>query len=486
MSRALRILLVVALTAAVLLPGVGTAQAVTVPTTLSSLRAAEVGPVTPGFPIDAVGVTWDEAPGHTDEHEDDHAEEFGAVRFRSAGTWGPWLPFGEDGAQAEGSFGTSLVAGADADAYQVRGVPAHAQVIALNTTDGPPREVRQRPTGAADAMANCWSRYDWMADESKLPTTARSYAPAQVLAVHHTGESAHASGDPAAWVRSIYEYHLSRGWDDIGYQYLVGPGGELFEGRRSDGDSEACQTDHDGDGVLGDGSDFAHDGLNQVVTGAHTGGYNTGNAGVSVLGDYRRTSPTTAARQAVVDVLSHLAGRHGLTVANDDTGKVVYDNGVNSKTVYSIAMHKDFTNTECPGGRIERDLPSIRDDVAATLTGTTPSDPGDGDTVAPTRSVHAGLGLSTTGGKLSTNHLVADVRVDDVAPEPDVAVAGVAVTVAVTADNGFSSRGTATTSTDGTVQFSWKNVKPGTYTVTVVDVADPDWDGQQTSAVLTK
>ncbi|MBW3619738.1 MAG: N-acetylmuramoyl-L-alanine amidase, partial [Actinobacteria bacterium] len=362
MSRAVRVLLVVALAVAALLPGVGAAQAGTVPTTLSSVRAAQVGPVSPGFPIDAVGVTWEDRPGH-DGHGD-HAEEFGAVRFRTDGTWGDWTPFGEDGAQAHGSFGTSLVAGDDADAYQVRGVPAWAEVVALNTTDGPAREVRQRPAGAADAMTNCWSRYDWGADESLLPTTERAFAPVQVLTVHHTGESAHASGDPAAWVRSIYEYHLSRGWDDIGYQYLVGPGGELFEGRRSDVDSEACQSDPDGDGVLGDGADFAHDATDQLVTAAHTGGYNTGNAGVSVLGDYRTAVPTAASRQALVDVLAHLAGRHGLVVANDDTGKVHYDNGTNAKTVYSISMHKDFVATECPGGSLEADMPALRDDVA--------------------------------------------------------------------------------------------------------------------------
>ncbi|MBW3657706.1 MAG: hypothetical protein KY457_03645 [Actinobacteria bacterium] len=289
-------------------------------------RAAQAGPVSPGFPIDAVGVTWDEEPRHADEHD----EAFGDVRFRHDGSWGPWHAFGEDGAQVESSFGTTLVAGEDADAYQVRGVPAHAEVVALNTTDGPAREVRARPAGAADALTDCWSRHDWGADGSLAPANERVFTGLQILTVHHTGESAHASGDPAAWVRSIYEYHLSRGWDDIGYQYLVGPGGELFEGRRSEAQSEACQSDHDGDGILGDGSDVAHDGLDQVVTGAHTGGDNT---------------------------------------------------GTNSKTVHTVAMHEDFTSTACPGGKLENDLPAIRDDVAAILTATAPSDPdgGDGD-----------------------------------------------------------------------------------------------------------
>ncbi|MBW3621541.1 MAG: hypothetical protein KY461_14960, partial [Actinobacteria bacterium] len=141
-----------------------------------------------------------------------------------------------------------------------------------------------------------------------------------------------------------------------------------------------------------------------------------------------------------------------------------------------------------PGGSLEADMPALRDDVALILAGTSPTEPEPDPIVepAPARSVSAGLALSTTGGRWSTNHLVAAVDVADVAADPDVAVAGVAVTVHVTDGKRFSSTSTATTSSAGTVQFSWKNVKSGTYTVTVTDVADPDWDGGRTSGSLSK
>lgn len=339
------------------------ADAVTRPRTLHAEAAVGAAPVTPGFPIDYVSVLFDLPPGV--EAHPDHL----AVRFRHGDDWGAWQHMEEDGAQALGSWTGALLAGDDADAYQVRGLPSvarNARAAAVNTTDGPRVVVGHRPVGAAEASTPCRSRSDWGADEG-LRSSTRSYAPVQVLTVHHTGtDTADAEADPDALVRAIYSVHTqSNGWDDIGYQALIAPDGTLYEGRWSGSTSRSCL--HDG----GDGRDFGHqttDPTASVVTGAHTGGHNTGNYGVAVLGTYTDAAPAVAARDALVAHLAELAARHGL----DPTGTVAYDNGTNAGDFATISSHRDFVATLCPGGVLYADLPAVRTDVATLLDGSEP------------------------------------------------------------------------------------------------------------------
>lgn len=348
-KRALVASVVVLVASVAVLADVG-ADPVLVPRTLASARVASVGVVTPGFPIDVVGATWATTE---DEHGDD-----AQVRFRSDDRWGAWLPMGEDGAQAPGTFGTGLVAGGDAEAYQVRGVPAEAKVVALNTTDGPLVEVGRRPRGAAHAASPCRSRADWGADES-LMTWAPTTSPVQVLTVHHT-DTANGDPDPAATVRAIYRYHaVDRGWGDIGYQVLVDQQGVRYEGRRA-GASKSCL------GAGGDGSEFGHDADGRGVAGAHVANMNSGNFGVALLGRYSDVTPPDAQRQTLEEVLAGLAVRHQLDPERLDTPYVNPVSGA-TRTVATISGHRDWLATDCPGGRLYAALPSVRSAVSARM-----------------------------------------------------------------------------------------------------------------------
>lgn len=333
----------------------GASEPVLVPRTLADARPVTAGPVVPGFPIDFLAVVW-RGPG--DGH--DRA----AVRFRHGRDWTGWQPLEEDGAQEPGQFGSSLVGGADADAYQVRGVPpgaAQPKAVAINTTDGPLIETGRQPSGGAQAAVPCRSRADWGADES-LMTWTPEYSGVQVLTVHHT-DTLNGDGDPAATVRAIQRYHaVERGWGDIGYQYLIDQAGVVYEGRYS-GSSRSCLT------AGGDGSDFGHDGAGQGVTAAHVGGMNSGNLGVALLGTYTSVLPPAAQRSALEAELAELAGRHGIDPERLD---VAYVNPVSgaTRTVAAISGHRDWLATECPGGALYAQLPSIRTNVKARLAPT--------------------------------------------------------------------------------------------------------------------
>lgn len=52
------------------------------------------------------------------------------------------------------------------------------------------------------------------------------------ITIHHTAENNQTNKDDLALIRGIYYYHtIVRGWGDIGYNYLVGQRGQIYEGR---------------------------------------------------------------------------------------------------------------------------------------------------------------------------------------------------------------------------------------------------------------
>lgn len=423
------------------------AQAVRVPETLSHRSPATAGPVVPGFPIDHVGVLWDD-PGH---RSDAHASH-GAVRFRHDGVWGKWIPLIKDGAPGNGLWASGLVAGDGAQAYQVRGIPVGAgspRTVAFNTSDGPLRTTGVRVGGAA-AIPRCQSRAEWGADESLRERVSPDFAPAQVMTLHHTATSNN-DDDPAGTVRAIYAYHtVDNGWRDIGYHYLISEDGTVFEGRwsgelgkTSDDDtySQACATG-------GTGADFAHESTDDAAAlaiGAHAGGYNTGNVGVALLGSFTTAGrysgePTQSAVAAAEGVLAEFAGRHGI----DPLGTVDYQNSVNTKLgVDTVSGHRDYNATECPGDNLYIQLPQIRSTVATLL------DPV-GDT-PPSVSITSPADASTVDGLVT----VSAEASDDVAVSSlTFAVDGGEIAVDSNSSDGWSALWDTTTVTDGAHSIS--------------------------------
>jgi hypothetical protein len=404
------------------------AHAVTSHRPLNDTRGAVTGPVSVGFPVEYVGVVAQLPPGaHLPESG---PAPYGEVRFSVRGRWSGWRSFGQDGAQAAGTFTSSLVSADRADAYQVRGLPTAGRawrVAALNTTDGPSVVVGHVRGSTARAASTCLSRADWGADESLTAwskgTDTPAFAPVQVLTVHHTAGSNDPAQDYAATVRAIYSYHVTtNGWSDIGYQYLVDGRGTVYEGRSTGRTSTSCLSGG------GDGSDFAHQaGTGDVVTGAHAAGFNTGNAGVALMGCFDPTSacsgsttPPAAEVDGLERLLASLSTRHGL----DPQGTTHYVNPVSGATrdVATVSGHRDWEATACPGGTLYAQLPQVRADVQTRMTAPAP---GPTPTTAPAAITAAscsgntcsfsgtgtgtlrwafGNGKSTTGTSVSTSY----------------------------------------------------------------------------------
>ena len=100
--------------------------------------------------------------------------------------------------------------------------------------------------------------------------SAPSYGTVKAGFIHHTVNSnSYSSGQVPSLLRGIYAYHTqSRGWRDIGYNYLVDRFGRIWEGR--------------------------YGGVTRAVVGAHTSGYNEYSFALSAIGNYDVTGPPAA------------------------------------------------------------------------------------------------------------------------------------------------------------------------------------------------
>src|SRR5215212_2407587 len=126
------------------------------------------------------------------------------------------------------------------------------------------------PTGptTSTAQPRIISRAGWGADE-RIRRAAPVYSDTVKAAfVHHTVQSnSYSPSESAALIRADYLYHVrSRGWNDIGYNFLVDRYGRVFEGR--------------------------YGGITRAVLGAHAGGFNTDSTGVALLGTFTIARPT--------------------------------------------------------------------------------------------------------------------------------------------------------------------------------------------------
>ncbi|XP_001605198.1 peptidoglycan recognition protein 1 isoform X2 [Nasonia vitripennis] len=158
----------------------------------------------------------------------------------------------------------------------------------------------------ADAKGLCpriVSRAEWKArkplEREPLPTTPTPY-----VVVHHGGVSSYCQDQPScsAIVRSYQNMHLDEhGWADIGYHFLVGEDGNVYEGRGWD------------------------------LVGAHAPGYNGQGIGICLIGNFVDFLPNEAALRALRSLIS-------CGVALD---KLRED--------YSVIGHRQARNTECPG-----------------------------------------------------------------------------------------------------------------------------------------
>ena len=120
------------------------------------------------------------------------------------------------------------------------------------------------------------------------PRVVPGYGAVRLAFVHHTeNPNGYSPGEVSAMLRAIYAYHrFARGWNDIGYNFVVDLYGRIWEARAG--------------------------GVDEPVVGAQAGGYNLLSTGVAVLGSFAGTPISPAARDALQRLLAWKLALHGL------------------------------------------------------------------------------------------------------------------------------------------------------------------------------
>jgi N-acetylmuramoyl-L-alanine amidase-like protein len=273
------------------------------------------------------------------------------LRVRRAGhRWTRWvrLPGEPDGApdpgsrEAGGGHGESSpvwVGSADYVQYRLsKPVPGlRIHFVRVQSDGWRPRAVRAQSPGEPPIQP----RSAWDPGNQCPPRTAPLYGDVQVAFVHHTVSlNDYQPQDVPSIILGICRFHRnSNGWNDIGYNFLVDKFGTLWEGRAG--------------------------GIDQPVVGAQAQGFNSHSTGIANIGTFDDVPETDAAMNAMAQLirwklpLSGAPTYGSVTVVSAGGSSNRYPSGT-PVTLDRISGHRDVDATDCPGGDLYAQLPTLR------------------------------------------------------------------------------------------------------------------------------
>jgi hypothetical protein len=193
------------------------------------------------------------------------------------------------------------------------------------------------------------TRAEWGCNEA-LRKPGQSYdSVVEKIVVHHT-VTPNNPPDPAAVMRSVYEYSVSGVYIDIAYHFLIDQNGRIYEGRWA-------QNYPPGAPHIGENSS------RQNVQGAATLGHNPRTFAVAMLGTFTDVLPTPEAMSSLNTVLAWKCARWGI----DPLASTQYINTNGVEVFPDIIGHRAVVPTICPGDPIIAQLSSIRDQVSTRI-----------------------------------------------------------------------------------------------------------------------
>lgn len=216
-------------------------------------------------------------------------------------------------------------------------------------------------------------RAGWGADEvlrykNSEPVWTEEYADIKKIIIHHTAGST--GGDaPQDSVQAVYKWHARNlGWGDVGYNFLIDPSGNVYEGR------------YGGDGVIGG---HAYDSSREV-------GWNSGTIGIALLGTYGGWVDEAKSGYYLEHPTYYPQGRVKNERLKDGKWQIYLEDGLSPVAEESLTFliaakslefdiapagvsefqgnnlpnvigHRDVGSTNCPGDGLYNQLPEIRE-----------------------------------------------------------------------------------------------------------------------------
>ena len=213
-----------------------------------------------------------------------------------------------------------------------RSAPQAAAETAADAEDSADGDAEDTATLSAMKTAPkpyIYSRAQWGANEKLRESGNPGYGTIKAGFIHHTvNTNSYTASQVPALMRGIYAYHTqSRGWRDIGYNFIVDRFGRIWEGRFG--------------------------GVSKAVVGAHTLGYNEYSFAMSALGNFDVANPPAKMLDAYASLFAWKLSMYNVRADNPK----VY---VKNKYFKAISGHRDAGSTACPGRYLYAKLPSIR------------------------------------------------------------------------------------------------------------------------------
>ncbi len=226
--------------------------------------------------------------------------------------------------------------GADESFLVQNGEPKTETVDTANDKTSEPDTISQR-------QKDCEEAHKLYAGEFKAERTVtkdakgRAYRwPLQysksvkLIVVHHTAiPNAGEKRSSAEQMRALYEMHSNgRGWGDIGYHYVIGDDGKIYEGKAG----------------------------GEYVVGGHVYCGNVGTVGIALMGNFELELPTQAQMRALQWLIADLEDTYNI----DPTSTVRF----HGKNHPPVVGHRDLLPTDCPGFYVAETLDQVRTNIA--------------------------------------------------------------------------------------------------------------------------
>lgn len=169
-----------------------------------------------------------------------------------------------------------------------------------------------------------------------IKSYSREFTEVKNIIIHHSASLP--SGNNLVDIRNIYIEHVyDNGWDDVGYNYVIFPDGNIYKGR--------------------DPIDSTQD----EVKGAHFCKNNNQTMGICLVGDYSAQNPSAQMIHSLIKLTSWKIRKENVDP------KSIQPHPLDSM-LQAIAGHRDGCATECPGNNLYALLDSIRNLVQVEIS----------------------------------------------------------------------------------------------------------------------
>ncbi len=203
-------------------------------------------------------------------------------------------------------------------------VPQQVIPRVYSATDVP--QILSRSTW--DNSSDLHALLTWMPQNENFPS---DWQPVERIVFHHAATPTADSVSAISRIQSIYRFHaITKGWGDIGYNYIIDQQGNIYEGRYGGHGSRAAHVFRDEDRY----------------------NFNFGTIGVVLLGTYSDQDMSEQMYDSASRLAGWLAAANNLNLAGSKTNAVWDQTARNFTGTFTgpvVLGHKEIESTNCPG-----------------------------------------------------------------------------------------------------------------------------------------